>query len=114
LGFSIDKNVIVNKSNSIIYIWPTIKYMIINEISMVNCNMLVTMYLKLQKLKYKILPFGGRNIMFMGDFLQFPPIIDTLLYSKNVQPTFAFTKMTQKKSLEKVYGKITFIIITSY
>ncbi len=36
LGLSIDKNVIVSKSNSIIDIWPTIKYMIINEISMVD------------------------------------------------------------------------------
>jgi hypothetical protein len=88
--------------------------MIINEISMVNCNMLATMHLKLQKLKSKILPFGGKSKMFMGDFLQFSPIINTLLYSKNVQPIFAFTKMTQKKSLEKVYGKITFIVIKSY
>jgi len=39
---SIDKNVIVSKSNSIIDIWPTIKYMIIYEISTVNCNMLAT------------------------------------------------------------------------
>jgi hypothetical protein len=37
----------------------------------------------------------------MGDFLQFPPIIDTLLYSKNVPPTFAFTKVTQKKLIRK-------------
>jgi len=100
IGLSIDKNVIVNKSNSIIYIWPTIKYMIINEISMVNCNMLVTMHLKLQKLKSKILPFGEINIMFMGDFLQFPPIVNTFLYSKNVQPTFAFTKWHKKNHWE--------------
>jgi hypothetical protein len=66
--------------------------MIIDEISMVGCNMLVTMHLKLQKLKYNILPFDGMNIMFMGDFLQFPPIINTPFYSTNIQPTFAFTK----------------------
>jgi hypothetical protein len=75
--------------------------------------MLATMHLKLQKLKFNILPFGGINIMFMGDFLQFPSITGTLLYSKNVQPIFAFTKMTQKL-LKKIYGKITFILITSY
>jgi hypothetical protein len=49
--------------------------MIVDEISMVGCTMLATMHLKLQKLKSSILPFGGLNIMFMGDFLQFPPII---------------------------------------
>ncbi len=68
---------------------------------MVTCNMFVTMQLKLQKLKSNILPFGEINIMFMEDFLQFPPITNTSLYSKNVQPTFAFTKMTQKKIIRK-------------
>jgi hypothetical protein len=63
--------------------------------------MFVTMQLKLQKLKSNILPFGEINIMFMEDFLQFPPITNTSLYSKNVQPTFAFTKMTQKKIIRK-------------
>jgi hypothetical protein len=61
-----------------------------------TCNMLVTMHLTLKILKSNILPFGGINIMFMGDFLQFPPITNTLLYSRNVQLIFAFTKMTQK------------------
>jgi hypothetical protein len=42
----------------------------------------------------------------MGDFLQFSPIINTLLYSKNVQPTFAFTKMTQKNHWKKFMGKL--------
>jgi len=37
----------------------------------------------------------------MGDFLQFPPITNTPLYSTNIQPTFAFTKQTQKKIIGK-------------
>jgi hypothetical protein len=90
--------------------------MIIDEISMVSCNMLVTMHLKLQKLKSNILPFGGIKIMFMGNFLQFPPITNRPLYSKNVQPTFGFTKNDTKKKnhKKKVYGKITFILIASH
>jgi hypothetical protein len=39
--------------------------------------------------------------MFMGDFLQFPPIIDTPLFSTNNQPTFTFTNSTQKKVTSK-------------
>ncbi len=38
------------------------------------------------------------NIMFMGDFLQFPPITDTPFYSTNIQPTFAFSKQTPLKN----------------
>jgi hypothetical protein len=65
---------------------------------MVGYTLLDTTHLKLQRLESKILPFGGINIMFMGDFLQFPPINDTPLYSTNIQPIFTFTKLTQKKS----------------
>ncbi len=39
--------------------------------------------------------------MFMKDFLQFPPIIDTPLYSSNMQSIFTFTKLTQKKVIGK-------------
>jgi hypothetical protein len=67
--------------------------MIVDEISMVGCMMLATMHLKLQKLKSSILQFGGFNIMLIGDFLQFPFIIDTPLFSTNIQPTFTFTNL---------------------
>ncbi len=60
--------------------------------------MFVTMHLKLQKLKSSILPFGRLNIMFMKEFLQFPPIINTPLFSTNIQPMFTFTNSTQKKN----------------
>ncbi len=48
LGLSIDKHALVNKSNSIVDIWPTIGFIIINEISMLNYNMFATMHLKFQ------------------------------------------------------------------
>jgi hypothetical protein len=63
--------------------------------------MLATMHLKLQKLKSNILPFRGFNIMFIGDFLQFPPISDTPSFSTNIQPTFTFTNSMQKKIVGK-------------
>jgi hypothetical protein len=72
---------------------------------MVGCTLFATLHLKQHKLKYNILPFGGINIMFMGDFLQFPPINDTPLHSTNIQPIFAFTKSTQKKVIEKSLWK---------
>jgi hypothetical protein len=79
---------------------------------MVGCNMFVIIHLKLYKLKSNILPFGQMNIMFMVSFLQFPLIINTPLYSTNIQQTFGFTKQTPKTLLVKVYGKIIFVLIT--
>jgi hypothetical protein len=84
LGLSIDKNIIINKSKTILGSWFNIQFMTVNEILMVGCTMLTTMHLNLQKFKSSILPFGGFNIMFMGDFLQFPPIINLPLFSMNI------------------------------
>ncbi len=78
---------------------------------MVNCNVFVTIHLKLQKSKSNILSFDEMNIMFMGDFLQFPPITHKPLYSTNIQPTFAFIKQTFKNLLVEVCGKIMFVLI---
>jgi len=58
------------------------------------------MYYLLQ-ITIQILPFGGINIMFMGEFLQFPPINDTPLYSTHIQSIFTFTKLIQKKIIGK-------------
>jgi hypothetical protein len=99
LGLSINKHTTISKPNSIINIWPNIQFIIINEISMVGCTLLVTIHLKLQKLKSNIFTIW-RN-QHSGDFLQFSPIIDTPLYSTNMQSIFAFTKLTHKKVIGK-------------
>ncbi len=71
---------------------------------MVGCNMIVTIHLKLQKLKSNILPFGGMNIMFMGDFLRFPPINDTPLYLTNIQTNLCIHKTNLEKIIGRIYG----------
>ncbi len=77
--------------------------MIIDEVSMVGCTMLTEIHLKLQRLKSSPLqPFGGLNIMFLGDFMQFPPISDIPFYTSNIKPPLTFTKQTNKK---KIIGK---------
>jgi hypothetical protein len=51
------------------------QFIIINKISMVGCTLFATIHLKLQKLKFNILPFRGINIMFMGYFYNFHQLI---------------------------------------
>jgi len=83
-----------------------IQFIIIDEILTVGCILFATIYLKLHKLKYNLLPFRGINIIFMKEFLQFSPIIDTPLYSTNIKPIFVFTKSTIKKSNVKAFEKL--------
>jgi hypothetical protein len=67
---------------------------------MVGCTMLIEIHLKLQTLKSSPLqPFGGLNNMFLGDFMQFPPISDTPFYTSNIKPPLTFTKQTNKKKI---------------
>jgi hypothetical protein len=39
--------------------------------------------------------------MFLRNFVQFPPINDTPLYTTNIKPTLSFTKQTYKKIIGK-------------
>jgi hypothetical protein len=81
--------------------------LIIDEVSMVGCTMLTEIHLKLQRLKSSPLqPFGGLNIMFLGDFMQFPPISDIPFYTSNIKPPLTFTKQTQKNDWKKYMGKL--------
>jgi hypothetical protein len=62
--------------------WPNIDYIIFDEISMIGCTMLANIHLKLQNLKSETQrPFGNINIMFLGDFIQFPHVTDSPLYT---------------------------------
>jgi hypothetical protein len=83
--------------------------LIIDEVSMVGCTMLTEIHLKLQKLKSSpFQPFGGLNIIFLGDFTKFPPINDTPFYTSNIKPPLTFTKQTnkQKNDWKKSMGKL--------
>ena len=53
--------------------WKIIKWVIIDEISMVSYNQLRQIHLRLQQFKENENKFGGLNIILMGDFLQLKP-----------------------------------------
>ena len=73
--------------------WPNVDYIIFDEISMIGCIMLANIYLKLQNLKSETQrSFGNINIMFLGDFIQFPPVTDSPLYTQSIKLVFSYTK----------------------
>ena len=55
---------------------------IVDEVSMIGCRQLNKISKQLAKAKHNSNePFGGVDILFFGDFIQFPPIMDSPLYS---------------------------------
>ena len=60
-----------------------VKTIIIDEVSMIGCSQLVKIHKALCRAKCvpSSVPFGGVDMIFFGDFIQFPPVKDSPLYS---------------------------------
>ncbi|RHZ78599.1 hypothetical protein Glove_159g42 [Diversispora epigaea] len=79
----------VESKTSILILAPTgeklkdVKYIIIDEKSMIGCRILalVDMWLRQAFPKYKNEPFGSRSIVIFGDFGQLPPVLDLPMYT---------------------------------
>ena len=63
--------------------FENVEMIILDEISMVGCKQLVDISKALSKGKCcdPSIPFGGVDMLFYGDFIQFPPVKDSVLYS---------------------------------
>jgi ATP-dependent exoDNAse (exonuclease V) alpha subunit len=62
--------------------WRHVKYLIIDEMSMVGLNLLTRLNRVVKTAKHvnSEAPFGGINVIFFGDYLQYSPVLDKPLY----------------------------------
>jgi PIF1-like helicase len=61
--------------------WQPAQYMIIDEVSMLDCKVMESLHTQLTKAKSKPeISFGGVNIIFFSDFLQLPAVVNPDLY----------------------------------
>ena len=68
---------------------------VIDEVSMLGCAKLVELDRILQKLKNNSLPFGGIDVILVGDFAQLPPVKQTSLIEAMVSSTTLHTPSTE-------------------
>jgi ATP-dependent DNA helicase PIF1 len=55
--------------------WTDRRYMVIDEVSMLNCKVMELLHRQLATTKANPeLPFGGVNLIFLSDFLQIPAV----------------------------------------
>ena len=54
-----------------------IDLIVIDEISMVRCDLIQAIHITLSKYLKNIKPFGGKRLLIVGDLFQLPPVIDT-------------------------------------
>lgn len=89
-----------------------LELLIIDEISMVRCDCLDAIDVILRKIRKSDAPFGGVQLLFIGDLFQLPPVVkkeEWQLLSKYYSSPYFFDAQVVKKQmpviieLEKVY-----------
>ena len=84
--------------------WDGVDYLLIDEVSMIGCEMLQKVSRALTEAKGNTTAFGGVNMIFGGDFAQLPPIGDTRLYKdmNTASVVAAATNRAQGKTLGRL------------
>ena len=72
-----------DKLNTIRSSFLTIQWIIIDEFSMVGNKMLEFIYLRLQEITGTKLPFGGVNVVCVGDLFQLQPVMQKYIFMDN-------------------------------
>ena len=69
--------------------------LVLDELSMLGCMKLIELDTTLQKLKKSEAPFGGLDIIVVGDFAQLPPVKQTSLIEAMMSSTLLFTSPSE-------------------
>ena len=82
-----------------------IRYMIIDEKSMVGRQMLALIDMRLRQAfpEHNNEPFGGRSIIMFGDFGQLPPVLDLPMYNDAKQSSLSNSGIVAYKQFKEVY-----------
>jgi ATP-dependent DNA helicase PIF1 len=72
---------IMSRRKLLLNMWKTLEVLIIDEISMLNIKFFKTVSKVISFIKENEKPFGGIQIILVGDFLQLPPIDDKKKYN---------------------------------
>ncbi len=110
IGFIENKAITVNPEKSIIL--RTINTIVLDEVSMIRADLMDAIDMTLRKSRNTTLPFGGIQMIFIGDLHQLPPVIEKELkdlYSKSYKTPFFFsadvfqTYKLSKIDLQKIH-----------
>lgn len=85
------------ENNAMAYRLRNTHMLAIEEISMVSANLLDTLDIVLQLVRENDFPFGGMQLIFLGDFLQLPPV------DKDEVTTYAFESNAWQNAGVKVH-----------
>jgi hypothetical protein len=95
-------------------LWQQVKYVIIDEMSMINYEQLRQIDLRLQQIKDNTNTFGGLHVILMGDLLQLKPVHGNWIFEQpkryelepNLWDLFKFYQLNinQRQQNDPVFG----------
>ncbi|CAF4653869.1 unnamed protein product [Rotaria sp. Silwood2] len=88
--------------------WTLVEYLLIDEMSMIGLTLLA----KLNRIIYAAkhtdpqVPFGGVNVIFFGDYLQYRPVYDVPLHTDFTLPVKSkWNKIATEKQIQQRVGR---------
>ncbi len=97
-------------NSSKIKLYKSLELLVIDEVSMVRCDMLDCIDVILRRFRKSALPFGGVQVLFIGDLFQLPPVAREWDLLKNYyeSPFFFSARVIQNDQpvyieLQKIY-----------
>lgn len=110
LGFVEKKS--INSNDKIAMVIRSVNTIVLDEVSMIRADLMDAINISLQKNRQNTLPFGGVQMIFIGDLHQLPPIVEQDLlpvYSRYYKTPFFFsadvfnTNKVVKVDLQKIH-----------
>ena len=92
--------------------WRHVKYLIIDEMSMVGLSLLARLNRIVQTAKHTNTdaPFAGVNIIFFGDYLQYSPVLDKALYQSSTLPQQCTGRQIELQCAQKLMSQINCVV----
>ena len=92
--------------------WRHVKYLIIDEMSMVGLSLLARLNRIVKTAKHinSEVPFGGVNAIFFGDYLQYSPVLDRPLYHSCTSSEQITERQIDMQCAQKLISQINCVV----
>ncbi|CAF3356291.1 unnamed protein product [Rotaria socialis] len=92
--------------------WRHMKYLIIDEISIVGLSLLARLNRIVKTAKHINMdaPFGGVNMIFFGDYLQYSPVLDKPLYHTHALAQQYNERQIEMQCAQKIISQINCVV----
>ncbi|EEQ97428.1 conserved hypothetical protein [Perkinsus marinus ATCC 50983] len=91
----------IKRSPELLGRWKRVKTLIIDEISMLEGRLFDKLEQIARLVRQDNRPFGGIQLVLTGDFLQLPPVSQTMPNGKKEEPSFCFEAASWRKCIHK-------------